>query len=225
MKRQQITVDISNMVYTAFSYLALAGAVWIFLRLLQACFWLPRHLKKQNDVQQMLQDKVDSYERYILECEEKEKTMILGGESTEEQNIDITKKWMERRECLEMLKQELKKIQDGDEIDYQDYISELEEEVEEENKRKMKEEEKNEKEDKCMEEKISSKHDGSSKQSEDMELLIEVEDDDDSNSHADANKRTSTTGTVVRYDEPHSEENDDSDVSTSSVRIRKKRKG
>lgn len=58
MKRQQITVDISNMVYTAFSYLALAGAVWIFLRLLQACFWLPRHLKKQNDVQQMLQDKV-----------------------------------------------------------------------------------------------------------------------------------------------------------------------
>ncbi|XP_043676521.1 mucin-5AC-like isoform X2 [Vespula pensylvanica] len=53
----------------------------------------------------------------------------------------------------------------------------------------------------------------------------EVEDDDDSNSHADANKRTSTTGTVVRYDEPHSEENDDSDVSTSSVRIRKKRKG
>ncbi|KAL2724401.1 mucin-5AC-like isoform X2 [Vespula squamosa] len=53
----------------------------------------------------------------------------------------------------------------------------------------------------------------------------EVEDDDDSNSHADANKRTSTTDTVVRYDEPHSEENDDSDVSTSSVRIRKKRKG
>ncbi|XP_043676565.1 myb-like protein X isoform X3 [Vespula pensylvanica] len=172
MKHQQITVDISNMVYTAFSYLALAGAVWIFLRLLQACFWLPRHLKKQNDVQQMLQDKVDSYERYILECEEKEKTMILGGESTEEQNIEITKKWMERRECLEMLKQELKKIQDGDEIDYQDYISELEEEVEEENKRKMKEEEKNEKENKCTEEKISSKHDGSSKQSEEMELLI-----------------------------------------------------
>ncbi|XP_043676564.1 myb-like protein X isoform X2 [Vespula pensylvanica] len=172
LHHQQITVDISNMVYTAFSYLALAGAVWIFLRLLQACFWLPRHLKKQNDVQQMLQDKVDSYERYILECEEKEKTMILGGESTEEQNIEITKKWMERRECLEMLKQELKKIQDGDEIDYQDYISELEEEVEEENKRKMKEEEKNEKENKCTEEKISSKHDGSSKQSEEMELLI-----------------------------------------------------
>ncbi|KAL2724402.1 myb-like protein X isoform X3 [Vespula squamosa] len=171
MKRQQITVDISNMVYTAFSYLALAGAVWVFLRLLQACFWLPRHLKKQNDVQQMLQDKVDSYEKYILECEEKEKTMILGGESTEEENVDITKKWMERRECLEMLKQELKKIQDGDEIDYQDYISELEEEVEQENK-KMKEEGKDEKEKKCSDEKISSKRDGSSKKSEDMESLL-----------------------------------------------------
>ena len=59
-KYQQVSVDLVNMVYTAFTYLALAGAAWIFLRLLQACFWLPRHLKKQNDVQQMLQDKVTS---------------------------------------------------------------------------------------------------------------------------------------------------------------------
>ncbi|XP_035721895.1 high mobility group nucleosome-binding domain-containing protein 5-like isoform X1 [Vespa mandarinia] len=197
MKRQQITLDLSNMVYTAFSYLALAGAVWIFLRLLQACFWLPRHLKKQNDVQQMLQEKVDSYEKYILECEEKEKTMILDGESTEEQNVDITKKWLERRECLEMLKQELKKIENGDEINYEDYLSELDEEVKEEmNEKEMKKDKEDGKGKKCEKEeeammteigevKISEKgkkrndkkssgiHDDASlKMSEDMNLLI-----------------------------------------------------
>ncbi|XP_047359520.1 uncharacterized protein LOC124952926 isoform X1 [Vespa velutina] len=197
MKRQQITLDFSNMVYTAFSYLALAGAVWIFLRLLQACFWLPRHLKKQNNVQQMLQDKVDSYEKYILECEEKEKTMILDGESTEEQNVDITKKWLERRECLEMLKQELKKIENGDEINYEDYLSELDEEVKEEmNEKEMKKDKEDgkgkkcEKEEeammteigevkisekgrKCNDKKSSGKHDDApSKISEDMDLLI-----------------------------------------------------
>lgn len=59
MKHQQVTVDMTNMVFTACSYLALAGAVWIFLRLIQACFWLPKHLKRQNDVQRMLQDKVN----------------------------------------------------------------------------------------------------------------------------------------------------------------------
>jgi len=64
MKHQQVSVDMTNMVYTACSYLALAGAVWIFLRLLQACFWLPKHLKRQNDVQRMLQDKVDMIGRY-----------------------------------------------------------------------------------------------------------------------------------------------------------------
>ncbi|XP_047359524.1 uncharacterized protein LOC124952926 isoform X2 [Vespa velutina] len=185
------------MVYTAFSYLALAGAVWIFLRLLQACFWLPRHLKKQNNVQQMLQDKVDSYEKYILECEEKEKTMILDGESTEEQNVDITKKWLERRECLEMLKQELKKIENGDEINYEDYLSELDEEVKEEmNEKEMKKDKEDgkgkkcEKEEeammteigevkisekgrKCNDKKSSGKHDDApSKISEDMDLLI-----------------------------------------------------
>ena len=58
MKYQQISVDFISMVFTACSYLVLAGAVWIFLRLIQACFWLPRHLKRQNHVQRMLQDKV-----------------------------------------------------------------------------------------------------------------------------------------------------------------------
>lgn len=66
MKYQQITVDFVNMVFTACSYLALAGAVWIFLRLIQACFWLPRHLKRQNHVQRMLQDKVFMHFLFVL---------------------------------------------------------------------------------------------------------------------------------------------------------------
>ncbi|KAG7211862.1 hypothetical protein KM043_011083 [Ampulex compressa] len=116
-KHQQVSVDFVNMVFTAFSYLALAGAVWIFLRLVQACFWLPRHLKKQNDVQRMLQDKVESYEKYILECEEKEKSME-GNQETEndkatEDNITKSQEWKERRECLEMLKRELNRVRDG----------------------------------------------------------------------------------------------------------------
>ncbi|KAI4489240.1 hypothetical protein M0804_004738 [Polistes exclamans] len=189
MKHQQITVDLSNMVFTAFSYLALAGAVWIFLRLLQACFWLPRHLKKQNDVQQMLQDKVDDYERYILDCEEKEKKMILEGESTEEQNAEMMKKWKERRECFEMMKRELKKVRDGGEINDWDYLLEEEQKLEEEEEAKRKEKESENEEGvkitEIPEEKLSKrekKHDdnkkssdkldGSPKKSENVDLLI-----------------------------------------------------
>ena len=58
--QQQVTVDLVNMVYTAIAYLALAGAAWLFLRLIQACFWLPSHIKRQNDVQRMLQEKVNA---------------------------------------------------------------------------------------------------------------------------------------------------------------------
>jgi hypothetical protein len=57
MYYQQVSVDLFNMVYTAVAYLALAGAAWLFLRLIQACIWLPSHMKRQNDVQRMLQNK------------------------------------------------------------------------------------------------------------------------------------------------------------------------
>ncbi|XP_015602143.1 uncharacterized protein LOC107271067 isoform X2 [Cephus cinctus] len=119
------------MVMTACSYLALAGAAWIFLRLLQACFWLPRHLRKQNDVQKMLQDKVDGYERYMLECEEKDRAMGIdrnlenfceGDEKSE--NDSNPNKWKERRECLEMLKRELNRVRDGGDINDWDYLLE-----------------------------------------------------------------------------------------------------
>ncbi|XP_043800551.1 uncharacterized protein LOC122719077 isoform X2 [Apis laboriosa] len=120
------------MVFTACSYLALAGAVWIFLRLIQACFWLPRHLKRQNHVQRMLQDKMENYEKYILECERKEKIEqeMQGGDA--KPNPEQAEKWKERRECLEMLKRELSKIRDGgDDSQDWDYLLEEEETKEE----------------------------------------------------------------------------------------------
>ncbi|XP_072760716.1 uncharacterized protein [Anoplolepis gracilipes] len=117
----------TNMVFTACSYLALAGAVWIFLRLIQACFWLPKHLKRQNDVQRMLQDKVDSYEKYVLECEEKEKTEMLDQIDDEKKTLEMSEKWKERRECLDMLKKELQRVREG--RDMSDWDALLEEEL------------------------------------------------------------------------------------------------
>ncbi|XP_043591887.1 uncharacterized protein LOC122571799 isoform X2 [Bombus pyrosoma] len=119
------------MVYTACSYLALAGVVWIFLRLIQACFWLPRHLKRQNNVQRMLQDKMEGYEKYILECERKEKIEqeLQGGDA--KFDPEQAEKWKERRECLEMLKRELSKIRDGgDDSQDWDYLLEDDEKKE-----------------------------------------------------------------------------------------------
>ena len=64
---------------------------------------------------------VDSYEKYVLECEEKEKLMAKEGISEKLEDNDECKpideataeKWKERRECLEMLKRELKRVRDG----------------------------------------------------------------------------------------------------------------
>ncbi|XP_018367985.1 PREDICTED: stress response protein NST1 isoform X2 [Trachymyrmex cornetzi] len=117
----------TNMVFTACSYLALAGAVWIFLRLIQACFWLPKHLKRQNDVQRMLQDKVDSYEKYVLECEEKERTEMLDQIDDEKKSLEMSEKWKERRECLDMLKRELERVREGK--DMSDWDALLDEEL------------------------------------------------------------------------------------------------
>ncbi|XP_070164933.1 nucleolar protein 58 isoform X1 [Polyergus mexicanus] len=173
MKYQQVTVDMTNMVFTACSYLALAGAVWIFLRLIQACFWLPKHLKRQNDVQRMLQDKVDSYEKYVLECEEKEKAEMLDQIDDEKKSLEMSEKWKERRECLDMLKKELERVREGKDMSDWDALldeelkkheldsklldeeEEEEEEQEEENSKKdtnkEKSEEKSEKEGKNIE--------------------------------------------------------------------------
>lgn len=57
----------------------------------------------------MLQDKVQNYEKYIMECEEKEK--LEHGE--EIKDPEQAEKWKERRECLAMLKKELNRVRDG----------------------------------------------------------------------------------------------------------------
>lgn len=88
---------------------------------------------------------MDGYERYIEECEAKEREAAESGEAVvsvdengEEQNqvpvIDEAK-WKERRECLEMLKKELRRVRDGgnDQYDW-DYL--LEEDEKEENDEK-----------------------------------------------------------------------------------------
>ena len=56
-----------------------------------------------------------------MECEEKEKLLDVEGNSEKAaENVDAkpedqatAEKWKERRECLEMLKRELKRVRDG----------------------------------------------------------------------------------------------------------------
>lgn len=49
MKHEEVSVDLSRMVSTAVTYLVLAFTVWVFLRLVNACFWLPSFLREQDD--------------------------------------------------------------------------------------------------------------------------------------------------------------------------------
>ena len=62
---------------------------------------------------------MDSYERYIEECEAKEE----AGETVNENDTrSLEEKRKERRECLDMLKRELNRIRDGgDPYDF-DYL-------------------------------------------------------------------------------------------------------
>lgn len=86
---------------------------------------------------------MDSYEKYIIDCEEKEKAEAEtknNDEITEENKTndkpvlqDNESKWKERRECLEMLKKELKRVRDGGDMYDWDYLLE-EDEKDEENK-------------------------------------------------------------------------------------------
>lgn len=61
---------------------------------------------------------IDGYERYIEECERKEN--VEGSEEVDQSTRDERRK--ERQECLDMLKTELRRIQDGgDPYDF-DYL-------------------------------------------------------------------------------------------------------
>lgn len=65
MKHQQVTVDILKMIYSSCSYLMLAFVAWIFCKLFYACFWLPGHLKKQDEEDE--KRKLENDQNQILE--------------------------------------------------------------------------------------------------------------------------------------------------------------
>ncbi|XP_017772117.1 PREDICTED: uncharacterized protein LOC108559371 [Nicrophorus vespilloides] len=58
MRPQKVSVDVWKMVFWTLSYLALAFVAWVFLKLVNACFWLPKHLKNQErtEAEQLLQN-------------------------------------------------------------------------------------------------------------------------------------------------------------------------
>lgn len=58
MRHQHVGVDIWKMAITSMSYLALAFTAWVFLRLLNACFWLPSYLTKQQASVAQLEKKI-----------------------------------------------------------------------------------------------------------------------------------------------------------------------
>lgn len=80
MRHQYVGVDVWKMAVTSLSYLALAFTVWVFLRLVNACFWLPSYLTKQQaNVTRLFEDKLKSSqfkeEENIEDEEEKEPLM------------------------------------------------------------------------------------------------------------------------------------------------------
>lgn len=70
---------------------------------------------------------VDSYEKYVLECEEKERTEMLDQIDDEKKSLEMSEKWKERRECLDMLKRELERVREGK--DMSDWDALLDEEL------------------------------------------------------------------------------------------------
>lgn len=99
--------------------------------------------KKQiNYFEYLIILQVDSYEKYVLECEEKEKAEMLDQIDDEKKSLEMSEKWKERRECLDMLKRELARVREGKDMSDWDalldeelkkHAEELEAEEEEEN--------------------------------------------------------------------------------------------
>lgn len=49
MRTQKVSVDIWKMFYGSLSYLLLAFAFFVFLKLVNGCIWLPTYMKKLNE--------------------------------------------------------------------------------------------------------------------------------------------------------------------------------
>lgn len=101
---------------------------------------------------------VDSYEKYVLECEEKEKAEILESIDDEKKNLELSEKWKERRECLDMLKRELQRVRDGKDMTDWDALldEELKKHADLDDNKLLEEEEEEEEEENCKKEKGDS---------------------------------------------------------------------
>lgn len=53
------------------SYLLLAGVTWILIKLVYACFWLPKHLKKELEEEEMKR-KLEQEEEFVSQETEEE---------------------------------------------------------------------------------------------------------------------------------------------------------
>ncbi|CAB0032996.1 unnamed protein product [Trichogramma brassicae] len=116
--------------------------------------------------------RVDSYERYIRDCEAKEAAGLATtstGNSNDTRSLEEQRK--ERNECLDMLKRELKRIQEGgDPYDF-DYL------LDEEEKRLLEDSDKEEDDNKSNENKIKIDED---QDQPDAEEDLAKSDDDES---------------------------------------------
>lgn len=49
MRTQKVSVDVWKMIFSSCSYLGLACAAWVLIKLVYACFWLPKYLKTEEE--------------------------------------------------------------------------------------------------------------------------------------------------------------------------------
>lgn len=69
MKHQQVTVDVLKMIFSSCSYLMLAFVAWIFCKLFYACFWLPGHLKRQEEEERRRAENDENHKIENSDCD------------------------------------------------------------------------------------------------------------------------------------------------------------
>ncbi|KYB29185.1 hypothetical protein TcasGA2_TC000604 [Tribolium castaneum] len=69
MRTQKVSVDVWKMVFSSCSYLGLACAAWVLIKLVCACFWLPKYLQNEDLKEKEEQDKEAKPGKEALEAE------------------------------------------------------------------------------------------------------------------------------------------------------------
>lgn len=70
MRTQKVGVNIWKMMYSSCSYLVLAFFAYVLLKLVNACFWFPKHLQMMN------KNKAKSNQNEQVEEKEKEVSKV-----------------------------------------------------------------------------------------------------------------------------------------------------